>query len=260
MPLNLQLLIPLIAGHLAGDFVLQTEKMVAEKDRAWPRLFHAAIVALVSWILVGYWTTWWWLIPSLLITHFLIDTAKHAVDSKLSSESREGSSWMARNGEATIFFADQALHLAVLVGLVQLSTLPSLAATVEDQSDWVAWLGGPYLSFLILVSGFVAAVYVTGYALGFLLKRFAIQEEGGLPGGGLYIGFFERAIIFIFVMAGQPAGIGFLVAAKSVFRFGELKDRQSREMAEYILIGTLMSFTFAMIIAYATRYLLRGAF
>jgi predicted permease len=109
---------------------------------------------------------------------------------------------------------------------------------------------------MILVSGFIVAVWVVGYLLSFLLQRFAMQEERGLPEGGLHIGFFERAIIFIFVLAGQPAGIGFLVAAKSVFRFGELKDREDRAMAEYILIGTLMSFTFAMIVAYATRYLL----
>jgi len=258
--LNLQLLLPLIAGHLIGDFVLQTSQMVADKGRVRTRMIHATIVALVSWILAGYWATWWWLIPGLLIPHFLIDSLKNAVEKKLSAESQEDGSWMARNAEAALFTADQTLHMAVLLGLAYASSLPGLAKTVVGESWWVSRFGGTYLSLLILVAGFILAVYVTGFVLGFLLRRFAMQEEGGLPGGGLYIGFFERAIIFIFVMAGQPAGIGFLVAAKSVFRFGELKDKKDRAIAEYILIGTLMSFTFAMIVAYATRYLLRGAF
>lgn len=230
--------------------------MVADKSKVGTRLCHAGIVAVVSWFLVGYWTTWWWLIPSLWLSHFLIDSAKTAIDSGPLGKSGKDT-WLARNGAATLFLADQGMHLAVLFGLtIGATSIPVLGGTVQTESWWVSQLGGRYLSFLTLVSGFVVAVWVTGYLLSFLLQRFAMPEEGGLPGAGLVIGFFERAIIFIFVMAGQPAGIGFLVAAKSVFRFGELKDRKDRAMAEYILIGTLMSFTFAMIVAYATRYLL----
>jgi len=66
------------------------------------------------------------------------------------------------------------------------------------------------------------------------------------------IGQWERALIFLFVLVGQLGGIGFLIAAKSIFRFGELKDPTNRREAEYITIGTLMSFGTAMAIAYAT--------
>ena len=84
--LNLQLLLPLIAGHLIGDFVLQTSQMVADKGRVRTRMIHATIVALVSWILAGYWATWWWLIPGLLIPHFLIDSLKTNFDRYLNWE------------------------------------------------------------------------------------------------------------------------------------------------------------------------------
>jgi len=60
------------------------------------------------------------------------------------------------------------------------------------------------------------------------------------------------ALIFLFVSLGQPASIGFLVAAKSIFRFGELKDRGNRMEAEYITIGSLMSFGWAITTGYLT--------
>jgi hypothetical protein len=42
----------------------------------------------------------------------------------------------------------------------------------------------------------------------------------------------------LLLLIDQPGGIGFLFAAKSILRFGEIKDSQHRKMAEYILIGT----------------------
>ncbi|MFV0501856.1 MAG: hypothetical protein ACK5MH_09735 [Bacteroidales bacterium] len=42
------------------------------------------------------------------------------------------------------------------------------------------------------------------------------------------------------------SGIGFLLAAKSIFRFGDLKDSKDRKLTEYILIGTLLSFAVAI--------------
>jgi uncharacterized membrane protein (DUF485 family) len=47
-----------------------------------------------------------------------------------------------------------------------------------------------------------------------------------------------------------------LITAKSIFRFGEIKERQNRLEAEYIIIGTLMSFGYAIFIAYATQFFL----
>jgi hypothetical protein len=44
-----------------------------------------------------------------------------------------------------------------------------------------------------------------------------------------------------------------LIAAKSIFRFGELKDSENRKEAEYILIGTFASFLFALVISLLIR-------
>jgi hypothetical protein len=54
---------------------------------------------------------------------------------------------------------------------------------------------------------------------------------------------------------GRWEAIGFLIAAKSVFRFGDLKDSRNRKLTEYILIGTLLSFGIAIVTGILTLYL-----
>ena len=60
-------------------------------------------------------------------------------------------------------------------------------------------------------------------------------------------------LAYSFILGGHLEAIGFLVAAKSVFRFGEIKDPQNREEAEYILIGTLLSFVIAITVGYVIK-------
>jgi hypothetical protein len=70
--------------------------------------------------------------------------------------------------------------------------------------------------------------------------------EESLSNAGKYIGMLERLLVFIFIVTGHWEGIGFLLAAKSVFRFGDLKKSKDRKLTEYILIGTLLSFSIAL--------------
>lgn len=51
--------------------------------------------------------------------------------------------------------------------------------------------------------------------------------------------------------------MGFLIAAKSILRFGEIKDARQRQEAESIIIGTFMSFGYGLLIAFLTRFLLQ---
>ena len=53
---------------------------------------------------------------------------------------------------------------------------------------------------------------------------------------------------------GQPEGVGLLMAAKSILRFGAVKD--DRALSEYVIIGTLASFGWAMLAGYGTAALL----
>jgi hypothetical protein len=54
--------------------------------------------------------------------------------------------------------------------------------------------------------------------------------------------------VFCFILTGHFEAIGFLLAAKSIFRFGDLKEAKDRKLTEYVLIGTLLSFGIALLI------------
>lgn len=72
-------------------------------------------------------------------------------------------------------------------------------------------------------------------------------DHKSLPNAGKYIGIIERLFVLIFIILGRWEGIGLLITAKSVFRFNDLKESNSRKLTEYILIGTLLSFGLAIV-------------
>lgn len=104
-----------------------------------------------------------------------------------------------------------------------------------------------FLSYLLAV--------VAGHLLvrDVMLKRHRPQQAGGIPGGGASVGAVERVLTLTFVLLGQYEALALILAAKSIARFEELK---TREFAEYYLIGTLSSITFAMLVGIFTSWLL----
>jgi hypothetical protein len=60
------------------------------------------------------------------------------------------------------------------------------------------------------------------------------------------------------MLINQLGAIGFLIAAKSVFRFGDLRAETDRKRTEYILIGTLISFTLTIAVGLLAKALLKG--
>ena len=66
----------------------------------------------------------------------------------------------------------------------------------------------------------------------------------------------ERLFVFAFVISGHWEAIGFMLAAKSIFRFGDLKDSKDRKLTEYVLIGTMISFGTAIVIGIIIQKLL----
>ena len=56
----------------------------------------------------------------------------------------------------------------------------------------------------------------------------------------------------------QYALIGFLIAAKSVLRYSDIKTNYDRKRVEYILIGTLLSFSIAIITGIFTLWIIKN--
>lgn len=171
--------------------------------------------------------------------------------SLLSTKSTGGARWLIV----------QVAAVAVLAGLGY-AGVPLFQRVFESGSVrlWPdAWYG-----FVLVVAGGVVSIEWACPWVERMIRPFAeAMPEGderneGLPSGGRLIGRLERLLIYVFVLIGAPTAIGFLVTAKSILRFGEVKDRETRRTAEYIIIGTLLSFSFAIIVAYAATGILEG--
>jgi len=122
--------------------------------------------------------------------------------------------------------------------------------------SWLEGFQGTGCRPTVLAGGLALAVLAAGFLIGKLAAR--ITEENaldveGLRNGGMLISQLERLLVFILVLIGEPMGVGFLVAAKSILRFPSASERK---MAEYVLIGTLMSFSAAIALALLTRWAL----
>ena len=252
----LTILVPLLAAHVAGDFLTQSDEDIRNKHQPWVLIKHVLNVGVLSYLLLGL-PTAWELVLGTTISHGLVDALK--------VRSKKGS-YLSR------FFLDQGIHVIVLL-------LFSWAAAgyryQAAASVWDTLFGLAYYRALALTAGTVLCVYVGNFVVEHTFQSLQALEEKaegddssqdqdpqawrhlGLAEGGRVIGFLERSLILVFVLAGQPAGIGFLVAAKSIFRFGELTDSTRRRQAEYIIIGTLMSFLFGTAAAYTTAAALK---
>ncbi|MEO0293982.1 MAG: hypothetical protein ABIN61_07165 [candidate division WOR-3 bacterium] len=117
-------------------------------------------------------------------------------------------------------------------------------------------------SSLLIISGFISLIWPIGPLIGIITEplREKIKEGNGLEKAGLWIGILERILIYTFILTDNLMAIAFLITAKTIFRFGEIKDHTRRKEAEYILIGTLLSFTFAILISLFIKYLLKSNF
>ena len=83
-----------------------------------------------------------------------------------------------------------------------------------------------------------------------------IESNESLKDAGKYIGILERILVFVFIITDHWEAVGFLITAKSVFRFGDLKESKNRKLTEYILIGTLISFGIAILIGLLYQFLI----
>lgn len=83
-----------------------------------------------------------------------------------------------------------------------------------------------------------------------------LDTDDSLQNAGKYLGIMERLLVYTLVLTGNIGAVGFLLAAKSVFRFGDLRQAQDRKLTEYVMIGTLLSFGIALILGLTTRAIL----
>ena len=229
-------LLKLFLAHLIGDFLLQPYSWVKAKEKrklgAWQLYCHALLHGLLILLLVWDWSFWKW---ALLIAtvHLLIDAVKIEIQKAKTKRA--------------LFFIDQLFHVASIYII------------------WL-WYQGESFSFSFLrnekmVLFITLILFLTrpvSFAVKIFISKWTPQTEdndaGSLQSAGKYIGILERLLIFAFIIINHWEGVGFLLAAKSIFRFGDLKESKDRKLTEYILIGTLVSFGVAILTGIIYQY------
>ncbi|MCV9928302.1 DUF3307 domain-containing protein [Flavobacterium sp. LS1R49] len=222
------LFVKLFLAHLLGDFIFQPNKWVADKEvkkqKSIYLYIHAALHGILTWILVGELSFGWYALL-LAITHGFIDFTK--LHFQKNSNKR---AW---------FIGDQIAHLIVLV---------TIALLYNQQKIDLLWLNS---QFWIILTGILFLTKPTSICIKNLISIWTPENKDGtndsLANAGNYIGILERLFVFCFIVTGHFEAIGFLLAAKSIFRFGDLKEAKDRKLTEYVLIGTLLSFGIALL-------------
>jgi hypothetical protein len=222
------LLTKLLLAHFIGDFFLQPKHWVKEKEKkklkSLKLYFHIAIhIALLFLIL---WDLSLW--PIILIIgglHLIIDALKLIVQTKKTKRL-----W---------FFIDQALHIIVIIATYYIYTQKTLDfKTVFIEQNLIL------ITCLVFLTRPVSIIMKTIFTKWNISKL--TENNESLKDAGEYIGILERLLVFIFIIVNHWEAVGFLITAKSVFRFGDLKESKHRKLTEYILIGTLISFGIAI--------------
>ncbi|PNW28657.1 DUF3307 domain-containing protein [Formosa algae] len=221
------LYIKLLLAHLIGDFLLQPTKWVKNKEKYKLKskflYAHVAIHLLALLLVLQFNLDYIWGILLIVASHFGIDVIKLYLNTKVNSR------WL--------FALDQIAHLLIL--LVVVSMYVPFTLSIDFLYDTRLLLALCCILFVTVVSSIIMKVLISKWQL-------KDTNKASLKDAGAYIGMLERLFVFAFITMNYWEGIGFLITAKSVFRFGDLSKAKDRKLTEYILIGTLLSFGLAI--------------
>ncbi|MGG6231811.1 DUF3307 domain-containing protein [Tenacibaculum sp. SDUM215027] len=225
------LFLKLLVAHLLGDFVFQPKNWVKNKEKKKiksTKLYaHIGLHAILLLLILQFNSKYWNVFLLIIVSHYLVDLGKLYLQKK--------------KNKRLFFFLDQALHLFFL-GLATYIYTPykiNINTFLSKQN-------------LLLFACLIFVTYTSSIIINILISKWNPEKgnkstEQSLANAGKYIGFLERLLIFVFIAINQWAGVGFLLAAKSIFRFGDLTASKDRKLTEYVLIGTLLSFGLAIL-------------
>lgn len=242
------IMVRLLIAHCLTDFLWQPNRWVKEKkEKIWKSKYlwyHGLLTGLVAWILL--WNLHYWpAILFLMISHLLIDGLKLTLGIRIIKTDKH---------DLFLFLADQLLHVLVILAIwLYLINGWNKITTVPENL---------LLNYRILLRllGYLLVIGPAGFVIQFITKRWnaELNPQDSLRDAGKWIGILERILTLTLVYSSQFAAIGFLITAKSILRIADAPAKpnhepgpanpfSARKHTEYVLIGTFLSFTIAMI-------------
>jgi len=273
------LLIRLILAHLLSDFILQPTKWAEAKDtKGFSTVYlylHMLVTGIIAMLLV------WdinWLLPIAVITviHGLTDGIKGEVNKRFLEKSpllkpSFKKSFLFKHflnsvSPLYLFVIDQIIHVLILGTVWILVTNESIQfftqfdILLQSQKLWLYLSGYTWITLPVAI---IIGKITEGWSNELNAPQSpttpqqvsAKKEKSGLTNAGKWIGIIERILILTFVINLQFAAIGFMLTAKSVFRFGDLKDSKDHKRTEYIIIGSFLSFLISILTGIVLNYL-----
>jgi hypothetical protein len=234
------LFLQFLLSHILGDFIFQSEKWVKDKEKnkikSTKLYFHIGIHALLLLAFLQFnLQKYWFGFLLIIVSHYSIDVLKLYLQKK--------------NTKRIWFLIDQVLHhLMLLLASSYYADYTLFIDTLFTDKNLLLIIFALLVTF---VSAIIIKIIITQWN-----PESKKENDDSLAKAGRYIGILERLFVFSFILTNHWEAIGFLLAAKSVFRFGDLTSSKDRKLTEYILIGTLLSFGFAILLGVLYLYVL----
>jgi|WetSurMetagenome_2_1015567.scaffolds.fasta_scaffold75362_3 hypothetical protein len=240
--MNIIILLRLLFAHILSDFILQTDKICKGKKNNNSSKYgylsiHCFTHATAAYFLAAQWNNW--IIPLVIFaTHFIIDYIKSK----------------CKNDNIKSFIVDQLIHLSIIIILWLIFFCDDTIIFTYFKEVFYS----PY--FWIIITAYIIILKPSSILLNSFINRLKPEEftNKSIPKAGKWIGYLERVLILTFIFTNNIEGIGFLLAAKSIFRFGQLNKANEIRFTEYVLLGTLASFTVAILIGYSLKWLIKS--
>lgn len=237
-----------LIAHFFGDFIFQSSNMAYKKLTS-KRYFikHCLIYSLcIVLALICFGPVEYQIVIAsiLIISHALIDLLKNII-LKMIQKRKENDNKV----NFVIFIIDQLLHIGIIIYAIQfIESVNILGKSLNDFFlNYFTYQELYNMTVIILLFIFCltpAAVFIKKFFILFSLQENTDREEEiDMIRNGYLIGILERIIILCLWIVGQLPAIGFVIAAKSLARFKQLNDR---DFAEKYLIGTLLSYSIAL--------------
>lgn len=224
----------LLLAHALADFVLQNEAIALGKQvrKPLPMAAHIAIVYLTAAACMGH--LWNPYLAALAGAHLIIDVSK--------SFTSPGRAWP--------FLADQLAHL------LSLAVLAFAAPTLWAHGVWadLPWLPAT----MATLAGALLASRAGFFALALILRNVVPLDA---PPSAIHRrraaiwGQSERAGVFLLGLLGLPLLIGIAFVAKLALSISQ-ESAGVAELRRYAVIGTVMSFGWAVGLSMGTMALL----
>lgn len=256
------------AGHQELEAARELQTFTPWKWQVWARGFAAgAVVALLPGSDTGSPIARAALAVLVFVSTVLLSRVRAQLAERRSGRQRPTRGMPALRVQRGVWLAEWELGLNLLVVLVSWLLIARSGLAVQE------WVRVPLgTDRLAAITGCLGLTLFATRGGGFVVRG-VLNKVGALPvvaprpldeqqidlvefSRGRIIGVLERLIVLVLMAVQAYQAIAFLMAAKGLIRS---KDLETRDFAEYFLIGTLASMALALLAGVAAQHLLSAA-